>query len=288
MYCFGQEDPFKEFYVVDSNIYKNKVKTVLDTFHSPPKQNTITEYDTLGREVLFYYTDRDFQYRTTYENHADTILSFLYLTSNNNQTGKPIEIRKSLYNEKGKVVFYAICYKNSAQNSAQMRRFFYDSLGRLSSVLFYYVHKYPFDVNEYFSVKDSLFNLQDVEHYYYNDKNQLSIIKQMIGPKDERFIDSFFYDRKGKLIRQVKFQKYGSIGKLKQYNISYNSVYTHTDSSWFLKKNISFDDGMGETGGWSDGIMENVFMPNGLLNKQYLIYNTEKELYRKFEYNYFN
>jgi hypothetical protein len=285
---YGQEDPLKNYYIVDSIAYKNKVKVKFDTLSNPPKEKTIIEYDSLGREILFYYANSKFKYKRVYKTSADTILCFLSLVSGENQDGKVIEIHKYLYNNKGKIILASNCYKNSNNISARLTKFYYDSLDRMTAKHFYYVHNFSRELNENYSANESLYELHTAENYFYDNKGRLALIKEMSGPKEERFTDSLRYDKQGRLKTITRFQKYGSIGKLKQKNILYTTNYIYTDSSWIKYESVSFGDKLGEhEGGWKNPTIENVFFENGLNTKEYMVYDKEKELYRRYDYVYF-
>lgn len=285
---YGQEDPLKDFYVVDSIVYRNKVKFEFDTLSNPPKQNTITEYDALGRKILFYYTDRDFKYKYSYKNSADTVLCFLSMVSGKNHNEKVIEIKKYLYNNKGQIILKSDCYQNSNDISAQLTKFYYDSLGRMTAKHFFYVHNFSKVLDEHYSTDESFYKLNTAENYFYDKKGRLALIKEITGPKDERFTDTLKYDKQGKLKTVTRFQKYGSMGELRQENIHYTTNYVYTDSSWRKYESASFGDQSGENKrGWRNPTIEYVFSKSGLLVKEYMVYDNYKELYRRYDYVYF-
>lgn len=285
---YGQEDPLKNFFVVDSISYKNKVKVKLDTLSNPPKEKTITEYDSLGREILFYYANSKFKYKRVYKTSADTILCFVSMVSGANQDEEVIEIHKYLYNNKGSIIFRSNCYKNSNNISAQLTKFYYDSLDRMTAKHFYYVHNFSRELYGHYSANESHYELHTAENYFYDNKGRLALIKEMTGPKEERFTDSLKYDKQGRLKTISRFQKYGSRERLRQKNILYTTNYFYTDSSWTRIESVSFGDKLGEhKGGWENPTIENVFSKNGLITKEYMVYGKQKELYRRFDYVYF-
>jgi hypothetical protein len=288
MEVYGQENPLKNYYVVDSVVYKNRVKIKFDTLSNPPKQNTITEYDSLGREILFYYTDRNFKYKSVYKTSADTILCFLSMVSGENQDEKVIEIHKYLYNDKREIILKSNCYNNSNDISAELTRFYYDSLDRLTAKHFYYLHNFSKELNEHYSTNESFYKLNTAENYFYDKKGMLALIKEITGPKEERFTDTLKYDKYGKLKTIARFQKYGSMGELRQENIHYTTNYFYTDSSWRKYESVSFGDNLGEDkSDWRNPTIEYVFSKSGLLVKEYMVYDNHKELYRRYDYVYF-
>ncbi|RQO30388.1 hypothetical protein DBR32_12525 [Taibaiella sp. KBW10] len=285
---FGQDDPLKFFYVIDSVAFKNNIRVKFDTLHNPPNQNTITKYDTLGRKILFYYTNSKFKYKNVYKTSADTILCFISTVSNENLTEKVIEIQKYLYNSNGKIIFKSNCYKNSNNISAQLTKFYYDSLNRITAKHFYYVHNFSKELNDHYSTNEASYELNTAENYFYDNKNRLILIKEMTGPFEERYTDSLKYDNQGRLKTIIKFQKYGSIGEIKQRDIFYTTNYVYSDSSWTKYESVCVGEKIEATkGAWKSPTIEYVFSENGLLIKEYMVYDNSKELHKKYDYQYF-
>ncbi|TMI90321.1 MAG: hypothetical protein E6H08_15215 [Bacteroidetes bacterium] len=191
--AFAQIVEFDHYYLVDTIIQKNKIKTSNYTNASFPHLNSIYEYDTLGREILWYYINGDTKNYTKYLNNKDTLIEVKYSIKDNGEE-YPYQIHKYVYNKEGHISFYASCRQSSfaGKSEADFANFYYDKSNKITAVLYYSTYNYPFEVNKDFPIVERLFKLINVENFYYNNFSQLIAKKQMIGKKDERYVDSFF------------------------------------------------------------------------------------------------
>ncbi|MBO9595474.1 MAG: hypothetical protein J7599_21405 [Niabella sp.] len=286
--AFSQENLLEEYYIVDSIILKNRVKQQMDTLSAPPKQNEIIEFDTLGRRVLSYHINSDFKYKYEYKNYGDTVLCFLSIVSDKNPGGRLIEIQKYLYNLQGKVVLYSDCYENTNHISAQLTKFYYDSSNKMTAKHFYYAHNFSKKLDAYYTTDVAAYELNSAENYFYDNKDRMVSVKQMTGPKDERFTETLQYDERGRVKTIARFQKYGAMGELRLMNIHQRTKYVYTDSSWIKYKFIFSGDKVGKNeAGQYHPTTEKVFTPGGLISKEYLGGGKDKTLYKKYEYVYF-
>ncbi len=284
----GQNEPLKNYYVVDSSIYKNKVKFKFDTLNNPPKQKTVTEYDSLGREIEFYYVDHSYKYKRAYKTSADTILCFVSIASVEKKDEKIIEIQKYLYDSRGNIILATNSFQNSKNISAKMTKFIYDSLGRMEAKYYYYAHNFSNTLNEHYSTNSSSYNLNTVEKYFHDKEGRLVVINEITGPEEKRFTDSMKYNKQGKLITVIRYQKYGAIGELRGYDYRHIVNYSYTDSSWIKYESSSFGNtSQGPKNNTDGSKTEYVFSKNGLINKEYLIRDNIRLLYRKYNYSYF-
>ncbi len=289
----AQEDDFKKYYIVDSTMLKNKVRSVAEIPVSGLGSKTTTEYDSLGRKVLFYYGDNRYKFETTYKKHSDTILRFLSNVSERDSSVTLHEIAKYLYNSKGEIILYADCYKQVPHNAADMTKFYYDSAGSLITKIQYHTNNYSLKINynlkldEYYSVCDSIFDLIETAQYFYNNVSQLYLIKNLNSKGAEQSTDSLFYSPDGKLMRSIHFQKIGGFERMRLHNVSNITDYIYTDSSRVYSKTVFSDDYKGERNGDSESVIEFVLYPNGLRSKEYLIHPAERILYRTYQYRFY-
>jgi hypothetical protein len=130
--------------------------------------------------------------------------------------------------------------------------------------------------------------LTNVESFYYNNLSQLIAKKQMIGNKDERFVDSFFYDKKKRLIKEVRFQKEGFVGEMRHGNIFLINQYAYSDSSIIQTTITQFNDAFGKTNAYVELQYETVRDKKGLVNNTYSIKDKIKTLSGTNEYSYYN
>ncbi len=289
----AQEDDFKEYYIVDSIILKNKVRSMIIASDLRPGLKTTTEYDSLGRKVLFYYDDNVYKYETAYTMHADTVLRFFSGVPKKDSSVALLEIGKYLYNNQRKIILYADCFKQAPHIAADMTKFYYDSAGRLITKIHYHTNNYSLKINytlkldEYYSVCDSIFDLIETAKYFYNNENQLYLIKYLNNKGNEQSTDSLFYRPDGKLTRYIQFRKIGGFDKIRLRNVSNITDYIYTDSSLIYSKTFFSDDYKGERNGYSGSVNEFVLFPNGLRSKEYFIHPTEKILNGVYEYRYY-
>ena len=285
----AQRFELDRYYLVDPIKQKNKVRTLTYTNASFSHLNSVYEYDTLGRQILWYYINGDTKHFTKYLSKKDTIIEVEYSTKDGVEKS-PRQISKYVYNKKGLISFYASCRKSSVakKTEADFISFYYDKSSQLTSVLCYSTYNYPFALNVSFPIIDTLFKLTNVESFYYNNLLQLTAIKQMIGKKDERYIDSFFYDKKKRLIKEVRFQKEGFVGEMRNGNIFYIKQYTHSDSSVINTTITQFDDAFGKTNAYEERQYETVRDKNGLVDKTYSIKDKVKTLSGTNKYSYYN
>ncbi len=219
---------------------------------------------------------------------ADTVLCFLSIISGKNPDGRLIEIQKYLYNQQGKIILHANCYQNTNHISARLTRFYYDSLNKMTARHFYYAHDFSKTLDEHYPTNAAAYELNSAENYFYDNKGRMVSVKQMTGPKDERFTESLQYDERGRVKTIARFQKYGAMGELRQRNIHQRTKYVYTDSSW-TKYELAFsgDKVEKDEAGQYHPIIEKVFTPGGLINKEYLGGGKDKTLYRQYAYVYF-
>ena len=286
---FAQNIELDRYYLVDTIKQKNKVKTSTYTNASFPHLNSVYEYDTLGRQILWYYTNEDTKHFTKYLSHKDTIIEVEYGTKYGIEKSTR-QITKYVYNKKGFISFYASCRESSVgkKTEADFVQFYYDKSNKLNSVLYYSTYNYPFAVNVHFPVIDTLFNLTNVESFYYNNIAQLIAKKQMIGNKDERYADSFFYDKKKRLIKEVRFQKEGFVGEMRHGNIFLINQYAYSDSSAIQTTITQFDNAFGKTNAYVERQYETVRNKKGLVDKTFSIKDKIKTLSGTNEYSYYN
>ena len=204
---FSQIKELDKYYAVDKTIKQNRVKGSISSwlnmsFFSDSKMKT--EYDSLGRDTLWYDVTSTSKSYTRFIQEKDTLFKISDLSEGIDRW--PYEFEKLVYNNRGAVVFYASCRQSTPRRKveADLTRFFYDHVGRLSSVHHYSTVDYPFPISMNFPVIDSLFSLSNIKNYYYNKSSQL-IKTTDDWQKGERDIDSFFYDSNGRLKRQTSF-----------------------------------------------------------------------------------
>lgn len=278
-----QEHSLQQYQVADSNIRKNKIRTIQELASN---KSYTTEYDSLGRKIANWYDNPGLRYTMIYKQHGDTVLRLLYFVNDTLRKKELVQTTKYLYDKTGRIILHADLYKNDQQYSAQMTRFYYDSLGRLDAKLFYYKHRYSNKDNEYFSLAERLFDLRAAWQYRYDPKDRPVLARQLLGNSGDD-VDSFFYDRQGCLSRELSFVKYGSMGEIMRHNISRSKVYTYTDSSRITKKSVSYGAEPEETGGWDEGTEEQVLLENGQIDKLYFLIDHKANLYKEYKYTYF-
>lgn len=215
-------------------------------------------------------------------------MCFLSIISGKNPDGRLIEIQKYVYNQQGKVILYSDCYQNTNHISARLTRFYYDSLNKMTARHFYYAHDFSKTLDEHYSTNATAYELNSAENYFYDNKGRMVFVKQMTGPKDERFTESLQYDERGRVKTIARFQKYGAMGELRLMNIHQRTKYVYTDSSWTKYESVSFGDKVGTNKpGWENPTIEKVFTPGGLINKEYQGEGKDKTLYLQYAYVYF-
>lgn len=284
---YSQEYPFNKYYLGDSVIKKNKVKSSIYTDISFPHLNTISEFDEMGRETVWYYTKNNTKNHSKFLHHQDTLLS-IHFTSTNDTINSPHEVSKYVYDKKGNITFYAMCRRSiNDKSEADFTRFYYDEKGKLTSALYFSSYNYPFPINEYFPIIESLFKLTNVESFQYGKNLQLTAIKQMIGNKNERYVDSFYYDKQKRLIKRVRHEQEGFVGEMRQQNIFYITEYFYSDTSIIEKKTTQYEDVFGKSERDVDMEYEAVKQKNGLTYKTYWIRNNKKEMSATYDYNYY-
>ncbi len=286
--AFSQNFELDRYYLVDTIMQKNKVKTSTYKDASFTHLNTVSEYDSLGREILWYYTNGDTKNFSKYLVHKDTIIQVQYSTKGGIEKS-PRQINKYVYNRKGFITFYASCRESSIgkKTEADFVTFDYEKSNKLASVLYYSTYNYPFAVNVNFPIVDTLFKLTNVESFFYNNLSQIIAKKQMIGKKDERYIDSFFYDKKKRLIKEVRFQKEGFLGEMRQSNIFFINEYVYTDSSVIATTILQFDDAFGKTNRNVERQYEIMKDAKGLINYTYSTKDNIKTLSGIHEYSFY-
>jgi hypothetical protein len=216
--CSHSQPTDTDRYYPENPLYRKLgVKSILDTSASPSGHHYTEEFDSLGRRTAWYYVEDSVRTYFKYEKKADTLIRLHFYTVKERE--KPVyQFEKFHYNAKGKIEFYASCGKNygtdSATSECEMRKFYYGEKGQLLAELDYSETNYqiPFSVN--ISPVDTLMKLVNVSHYFYDKATKVIAKKQVIGPRENRAIDSFFYDKSNRLIKTTSFQKQGFVGDI--------------------------------------------------------------------------
>lgn len=265
---FSQSDEWQMYYAENVLFKKLQVKSVLDTIASPALHHYKKEFDTLGRQISWYYVEDSVITRFKYIKSGDSLIRHHYYTKSGIEY--PIyQTELFVYDKKGKILTYQSSrrsYGNDINTSeCTMDKFFYDESHRLTSKLIYSNSRYkqPFSVN--LKLVDSLINLVNVYSYQYNKSGKLILMKQMIGKPEYRSIDSFYYDKTNRPIKIVSRQKQAYLGEFAVGNLCGTKTIKYeenkqiettwtTYSDWEITKIKTIDEELNEY----------IFYPNGL------------------------
>lgn len=261
-------------YYPENVLYRKlRVKSIIDTNASPPGHYYKKEFDTIGRQIAWYYIEDSVRTYFKYEKRGDTLIRLHFNTVNGRE--KPVyQFEKFLYNDKGKVELYQSCRRNYGSDDhttqCEMSKFYYDDKSKLLTKLDYSESKYKKKFSENMPLVDTLMRLVDVNHYFYDKGSRLIAKKQMTGRPEYRTIDSFFYDKSNRLVKTTSFQRQGYLGefavgdlkgfehiKYEKTGIVITSFITYRD--WEITKLKTSE----------AEINQYVYEPNGLLKIRY-------------------
>ena len=219
---YSQIDDLEMYYPENPMFKRLKVKSVLDTIASPEFHHYKKEFDTLGRQISWYYIEDSVVTRFKYKKFDDTLIKFHYYTEKEIEH-EVYQYEIYIYNKLGDILTYQSCRRNHGTggktSECSMDKFFYDDNGRLTSKLIYTNRNYKHPFSENLKLTDSLLNLVNVYSYQYDKNSKLILIKQMMGKPQYRRIDSFYYDKAGRLMKNVSRQNRGYLGEFAVNNL---------------------------------------------------------------------
>jgi hypothetical protein len=226
---FSQTDEMEMYYPEIPLFRKLKVKSVLDTIASPAFHHNKKEYDTLGRQVSWYYVEDSVITRFRYVRSSDTLKKYHYYTKGG--VDHPVyQTEFFLYDKKGNILTYQNCKRNHDfvnTSDSRVDKFFYDETFRLISKHIYNNRNYKQQYSETLLPEDSLLKLINVYSYQYHRNVKLIIRKQMIGEPEHRSIGSFYYDKTGRPIKYVRRQKRGYLGEIAVANLCWKKFFEY-------------------------------------------------------------
>lgn len=264
---FSQTDEMEMYYPERPLFKKLKVKSVLDTIASPAFHHYRKEYDTLGRQVSWYYVEDSVITRFRYVKSGDTLKKYHYHTKGGVE--HPVyQTEVFVYDKKGSILTYQSCQRNHDNKNTSncvMDKFFYDENFRLTSKLIYTNRYYKQEYSENLLPTDSLLKLVNVYSYQYDRNGKLKTMKQMIGKPEYRSIDSFYYDKAGRLIKNVSRQEQGYLGEFAVGNLCWTRTFEYEknkqiEATWTNYSDWEID----KTKTANEEVNEHVFYPNGL------------------------
>ena len=257
-----------EMYYPEKPLFKKlKVKSVFDTIASPAFHHYKKEYDTLGRQILWYYVEDTVITRFRYVRTGDTLKKYHYYTKGGIEH-PAYQTEIFVYEKNGKILTYLSCEQNyDYENTSDCKvdKFFYDKNNRLTSKLIYTNRHYKQQYSEELLPADSLLNLVNVYSYQYDRNGKLITMKQMIGKTEYRSVDSFFYDKAGRLIKNISRQKQGYLGEFAVGNLCWTRTFEYatnkqTETTWTTYSDWEID----KTKSTNEELNEYIFYPNGL------------------------
>lgn len=246
---------------------KLKVKSVLDTIASPAFHHYKKEYDTLGRQISWCYVEDSVITRFRYVRIADTLKKYHYYTKGGVE--HPVyQTELFVYDKKGNILTYQSCKENydyPTTSDCSMDRFFYDEAFRLTSKLSYTNGHYKQQYSKDMMPTDSLLELTNVYSYQYDRSGKWMLIKQMLGKPEYRSVDSFYYDKTGRLIKNVGRQKKGYLGEFAVDNLRWTKTVNYEkqkqiETSWITHSALE----IGKKKTANQQLNEYFFYPNGL------------------------
>jgi hypothetical protein len=265
---YSQTNDWEIYYPEDSLVKKLKVKSVFDTIASPAFHHYKKEFDTLGRQISWCYVEDSVITRFRYVRSGDSLTKFHYYTKG--KVEHPIyQTELFVYNKKSNILIYQSSrksYGNDINTSeCSMDKFFYDEDSRLTSKLSYSNSHYKQPFSEKLRLADSLLNLVNVYTYQYDNKGKLILMKQMIGKPEYRSIDSFYYDKAGRLVKNVSRQKQGYLGEFAVGNLCWTRAFKYEidkqiETTWTNYSDWEIE----KVKTTNEELNEYVFYPNGL------------------------
>lgn len=207
--CLAQNEDFKTYYPGNELYKKLGVKSSRHVFDSATTY--ISEFDTAGRLISCWQEGRDSKECYRYGYHKDTLVCHCFYSSTDGANQPIGETQKFLYNADNKVILYTKSRKDYTTHLLWywQEKFFYDEKGLLTTRLVYMNKPDSTSFSPEIILPDNKLELIDGYNYFFNNKNQLVLQKQIMGPKDARTIDSFFYDKQQRLVKRVNFIKNG-------------------------------------------------------------------------------
>ena len=266
-HTFSQTDEMEMYYPERPLFKKLKVKSILDTIASPAFHHYRKEYDTLGRQISWYYVEDSVITRFRYVKSGDTLKKYHYYTKGSVEH-PAYQTEVFVYDRKGNILTYQSCrrnhdYKNTSD--CEIDKFFYNEKFLLTSKLSFTNRYLKQEYSENLLPDDSLLKLVNVYSYQYDRNGKLKTMKQMIGKPEYRSIDSFYYDKGGRLIKNVSRQKQGYLGEFAVGNLCWTRTFEYEknkqiETTWTTYSDWEID----KTKTTSEELNEYVFYPNGL------------------------
>lgn len=132
-------------------------------------------------------------------------------------------------------------------------------------ILSNYSSRYKRQFSEDLKLSDSLLNLVNVYAYKYDKSGKLIVMKQMIGKTEYRSIDSFYYDRTGRLIKNVSRQKQGYLGESAVGDLCRTRTFQYEKNKQIETTWIAYSDWQIDKLKTADEeVNEYIFYPSGL------------------------
>ncbi len=225
--CVSQSQYFDHYYPENPQYKALKVKSVTEIYRY--SQNMILEFDTLGRQISWKYAGSDGKTCFNYRRSGYTLFRSHFYQKNDTSNGV-YEIDQFVYNEKGKILSYLNCKKNYGSDidltECRMQKFIYEN-EVLQSRLTYRPFEHPQALSETIrpEISDSI--LEEVVDYKFDQRGNLISAIDMLGDVERRSIDSFFYDKKGRLSKHINKQAAGFVGELIGYDISRIEIFEY-------------------------------------------------------------
>jgi hypothetical protein len=265
--AFSQADEMEMYYPERPLLKKMKVKSVLDTMATPAFHHYKMEYDTLGRQISWYYIENRVITRFKYDKSGDTLKKYHYYTKDGVE--HPVyQTEIFVYDKKGNILTYQSCQRNSDYNNTSncvMDKFFYDEIFCLTSKFNYINRYYKEEYSENLLPTENLLKLVNVYSFQYDRNGKLKTVKQMIGKDEYRSIDSFYYNKAGRLIKSVRKQKQGYLGEFAVVNPCWTRTFKYEKDKQIETKWTTYSDWkIDKTKAINEESNEYIFYPNGL------------------------